>query len=154
MIIPIGWIVLGVGVIVVMGFVIYIVFENRTHKHNQNQESEQPALKVNKAATTSLVLGLLSAPPSLCWLSIILDASSGGGGDFQGGIMILALCFWVMAPVGLFSVVAGISALINISKNRLTEKGNIQAIAGIILGLPGTVNSLFFLYSLLSRSMY
>lgn len=68
--------------------------------------------------------------------------------------MILALCFWVMAPVGLFSVVAGISALINISKNRLTEKGNIQAIAGIILGLPGTVNSLFFLYSLLSRSMY
>ena len=146
MIIPIGLIFITVGVIVVIGLVGYVVFVNRI------QKPEQPARKVNKTATTSLVLGLLSFLPSLWWLLIIIDAQSGGGGDFQGGGMVIVLCFWVMAPVGLASVIAGISALINISRNRETETGYLQAIAGIILGLPGTFNSLFFLYSLLSRS--
>ena len=147
MIIPLGLVFIAVWVIVLVGSVVYVVVVNRI------QRSEQPARKVNKTATTSLVLGLLSFPPSLCWLSIIINAQSGGGGDFPGDVMVIVLCFWVMAPVGLVSVIAGISALINISRKRMTETGNIQAIAGIILGLPGTINSLFFLYSLLSRSM-
>jgi len=81
---------------------------------------------------------------------MIAANTSGGASDFQG-----ALCFpffmMGMAPVGLVSVVFGILGLVDISKNKM-EYGKGFAVAGIILGLPGSYVILSFLYFLLTRS--
>jgi hypothetical protein len=114
-----------------------------------SSKHDQHGYKRNKHSQWSLILGCVSFPSSVLYLLQMIESKIyGGESDFQG-----ALCcpFFMMdmAPVGLVSVVFGILGLVEISKKK-TEYGKGFALAGIILGLPGTYIILSILYTLLT----
>ena len=107
--------------------------------------------KRNKLSLWGLILGGVSFPSSLLFLSLLIDANiSGSASDFQG-VLCIPLFSLAMAPVGFVSVIFGILGLVDLSKNKI-EYGKGFAIAGIILGLPGSYLTLHFLYILLTTS--
>ena len=119
-------------------------------ENNDSISQGKNKYKRNKRAFISLILGGISFPPSVLYLALMIDANiSGGASDFQG-----ALCFpfimILMTPVGLAGTVLGILGLVDLAKNKM-EYGKGIAIAGIILGLPGSYIILSLIYFLLTR---
>ena len=107
-----------------------------------------PSRKRNQLALWSLIMGCVSFPFSVMYLALVIGAqTSGGGSDFQG-----ALCFpffmMGMAPVGFISVILGILGLVEIKKNG-KGFGRGLAVAGILLGIPGSIALITFLYNLI-----
>ena len=76
-----------------------------------SSKPDQPDYKRNKLSLWSLILGGVSFPSSLLFLSLMIDANiSGSASDFQG-VLCIPLFSLAMAPVGFVSVIFGILGL-------------------------------------------
>lgn len=138
----IGFLLLIGTILLFVGLTIFFVIREQIHKEKLSLESEQPVREVNKTAYASLVLGTISFPPSLSFASLMIDAAVQGGGSDSPWLLSLLS----MAPFGLVSVILGFRAVSVLLRNNIKERGKGYAIAGIILGLPGSILLLYFVF--------
>lgn len=154
MIISCGGVLIFGTIIVLVGLVIIFFLGRRFKQQDYKNLADQPDLKASKLALWSLFSGLISFLPSVLFTLLTIETirSPGSMGDFQG-VVFIPLCMLGMAPVGLSSVITGILELRNLLKAKARDNRIVIAIGGIFLGLPGTFNLLYLIYSRLKITM-
>lgn len=114
------------------------------------QANTQSHKKTNRLAIISLILGVLGS----IMLIIFYRANSTDMGFRINGYLISSYFIWVVPFIGLAAVVIGSISRDKIEKNIASEKGDLLASVGIVLGMFAGIISIGYLLLLLLLGLF